>query len=230
VHSGRVVLTSERSMSAIHVLQKLRNYPHRRRKKLDEAARRQAARDGFARFTAPYKLHVACGNVILPGWVNIELELYSDGVDVAWDVRQPLPLPDASVEYIYHEHFLEHLTIPEALAFLRDCHRLLRPGGVLRIAMPDLSECVRQYHENDWRQPWMKQYGYEWIATRAEMINIAFREWEHKWLYDHEELHRRLREAGFTTIRDCPRLESEVPALCNLETRDGSLLVCEAVR
>lgn len=65
------------------------------------------------------------------------------------------------------------------------------PGGVLRVAMPDLAECVRQYHENDWRQPWMRKYGYEWIQTRAETINIAFRDWEHKWLYDREEFANR---------------------------------------
>ena len=38
--------------------------------------------------------------------------------------------------------------------------------------MPDLTECVRQYWENDWRQPWMAKYGYDWIKTRAENINI----------------------------------------------------------
>jgi len=89
---------------------------------------------------------------------------------------------------------------------------------------------VRQYWEDDWRQPWMEKYGYQWIQTRAENINIAFREWQHQWLYDREELHRRMREAGFATIRDCRRLESSAPALCGLETRDESLLVCEAVR
>jgi predicted SAM-dependent methyltransferase len=100
----------------------------------------------------------------------------------------------------------------------------------MRVAMPDLAECVRQYYEYDWRQPWMKKYGYEWIATRAELLNIAFRDWGHQWLYDREELRRRLREAGFETIRDCERLQSTEPALRGLETREESLLVCEAVR
>jgi len=184
----------------------------------------------LARFRSPYRLHFACGKVHLPDWVNIDQQVDPDIVDVSWDLRRPLPLAHGSAEFIFHEHFLEHLTVQEGLALLRECHRLLMPGGVLRVAMPDLTECVRQYWEDDWRQPWMEKYGYQWIQTRAENINIAFREWQHQWLYDREELHRRMREAGFATIRDCRRLESSAPALCGLETRDESLLVCEAVR
>jgi predicted SAM-dependent methyltransferase len=192
--------------------------------------RRKAALRALDRFEAPYRLHLACGKVHLADWVNVDQDPQSDIVDVSWDLRHSLPLAGGCCEYIFHEHFLEHLTVEQGLALLRECRRLLMPGGVLRVAMPDLTECVRQYWENDWRQPWMQKYGYDWIQTRAENINISFREWEHRWLYDREELHRRLGEAGFTTIRDCRRGESTVPALGGLETRDESTLVCEAVR
>lgn len=184
----------------------------------------------FQRFTPPYQLHFGCGAVHLPGWVNIDRDAVTNSIDLSWDMRDPLPIPDGSVKFIFHEHVMEHLTVEEGLAFSRECRRMLAPKGVLRVAMPDLAECVRQYHENDWRQPWMQKYGYDFIQTRAETINIAFRSWEHKWLYDHEELHRRLREAGFETTRDCRRLESEIAELRGLETRDESLLVVEAVK
>lgn len=230
-------------MSAINVLLRLRRFSGRRAKKcddhlkatqnvpaLEEAERVAAVGTAFQRFPQPFRLHIACGKVKLPGWVNIDRDPVSEIIDVSWDVRRPIPIGDCSCEFIFHEHFLEHLTVPEGLAFLRECRRLLVPGGVLRVAMPDLAESVRQYYENDWRQPWMKKYGFEWIQTRAETINIAFREWEHKWLYDREELHRRLRESGFETIRDCEQLRSVVPGLCGLETREETLLVCEAIK
>lgn len=189
-----------------------------------------AARQALQRFEPPYRLHIGCGTVHVPGWVNVDRDPASDVIDVSWDLRRPLPIADGSVEFIYHEHFMEHLTVQEGLGLSRECLRLLKPGGILRIGMPDLELAIRQYHEQTWRQPWMEKYGYQHIQTRAEFINIAFRDWEHKWLYDREELHRRLREAGFQTIRDCPRLESSVPELRGLETRDETLLVVEAIK
>lgn len=190
----------------------------------------RAARAAFERFEPPYRLHIGCGTIHFPGWINVDRDPASEVIDVSWDLRYPLPIPAGSAEFVFHEHFMEHLTVEEGLALSRECLRLLKPGGILRIGMPDLADVVRQYAENDWRLPWMKKYGYEHIQTRAENINIAFREWEHKWLYDREELHRRLREAGFAAIRDCQRRESMVEALRGLETRDETLLVVEAVK
>ena len=71
---------------------------------------------------------------------------------------------------------------------------------------------------------------YEHIATRAEMLNISFRYWDHQWLYDREELRRRLLEAGFADILDVELGTSDVPELCSRETRKDSLLICEARR
>ncbi|WP_428304432.1 class I SAM-dependent methyltransferase [Lacipirellula sp.] len=190
----------------------------------------RAACQALKKFHAPYRLHIGCGKVHFPGWVNVDRDPMSEIVDVSWDLRHSLPIHDGTVEYIFHEHFMEHLTVEEGLALSRECRRMLKPGGILRIGMPDLADVVRQYAENDWRLPWMKKYGYEHIQTRAENINIAFREWEHKWLYDREELHRRLCEAGFETIRDAVRKESTVEALRGLETRDETLLVVEAIK
>src|SRR5262249_27262429 len=148
------------------------------------------ARAAFSKWPKPHKLHVACGHVKFAGWINMDRDPLSSVVDVSWDVRQPLPTDESSCELIHNEHFLEHLTVQEGLAFLRECHRVLIPGGVLRVAMPDLADCVQQYLQDEWRQPWMTKYGYDWIQTRAEKLNLEFRNWEHQWLYDREELRR----------------------------------------
>ena len=75
-----------------------------------------------------------------------------------------------------------------------------------------------------------KKFGLTHIKTRAERINIAFRDWGHKWLYDREELERRLKEAGFVNIKFCNLRESDYPELRNLETRDESILIAECVK
>jgi predicted SAM-dependent methyltransferase len=101
--------------------------------------------------------------------------------------------------------------------------------GVLRVAMPSLDELLEKSCQGAWRdQEWLKRPEYQFIKSRAEMLNIAFRWWGHKWLYDREELHRRLAEAGFTKVVDARWGRSECGSLRNLENRLDSLLVCEA--
>jgi predicted SAM-dependent methyltransferase len=174
------------------------------------------------------KLHLGCGTVHLPGWVNIDIE--TSQADLTLDITRGLPLPDGSARLIYHEHVMEHITIDEAKTCLKDWFRLLEPGGVLRIATPDLAYVVERY-SGDWRnQAWLRLPEYAFIQTRAEMLNTSLRWWGHQYLYDEEELRRRLREAGFETVRRCALGESPVDELARLETREDSLLILEGVR
>ena len=203
--------------------------------KLEQRVRRPMrgilARRSLTVFRPPYRLNVGCGNIPFHGWINVDANYVPGVTDMLWDATDPFPMPNGCCEFIYNEHFLEHLSVESGFAFLKECHRLLQPGGVLRVAMPAINEPVRQYYEDDWKnQPWLEKYGYTWIKTRAEMLNIAFRYWGHQWLYDREELHRRLTEAGFESIRDAHRGESTVVDLQDRETRDETLLVCEAIK
>ncbi len=177
--------------------------------------------------TTSKMLNVGCGDVKYPGWLNVDI---IPTADVVVDVTQGLPWADATFERIYNEHFIEHLTVEQGLAFLRECHRVLTPGGVLRMATPDLDFLV-QRAAGDWRdQDWLSWPQFGFIQTRAEMMNISFRWWGHQYLYDEEELGRRLVEAGFKVWRRVPWGESGYPALRGLETRKDSNLVVEAVR
>jgi predicted SAM-dependent methyltransferase len=194
--------------------------------------RRSARAKAWLRHSAklPLKVNIGCGYEPFPGWINLDLDPASRA-DIFWDVTDGLPFAEGSCAFIYHEHFLEHLPIQDGVRFLKECHRSLQKGGVLRVAMPSLQEVVRQYYEDDWaRQPWLEKYGYTWIKTRAECINIGFREWGHQWLYDGEELQRRLREAGFTQIENATWGESKHDEFRNRETRLETLLICEATK
>jgi predicted SAM-dependent methyltransferase len=173
------------------------------------------------------KLHLGCGSVHLAGWVNIDREV---AADLRLDVRAGLPFADGSARLVYHEHLMEHLTVDEGVRCLRDWFRVLAPGGVLRIATPDLEYLVARY-QGPWRdQAWLVLPEYAFIQTRAEMMNVAFRWWGHQYLYDGEELERRMRDAGFQTLRRCALRQSAVPDLAGLETRDDSRLILEGVK
>jgi len=180
--------------------------------------------------TLPLRVSIGCGQERFPGWANLDLDPASRA-DIFWDVTDGLPFASETCAYIYSEHFLEHLPVQDGLHFLRECLRSLQKGGVVRVAMPSAEELTRHYCENDWAcQAWLEKYGYMSIKTRAEYINVCFREWGHQWLYDREELQRRLREAGFTQIEDVAWGESEHLELRNRETRHETVLICEATK
>ena len=97
------------------------------------------------------RLHIGAGNHILDGWTNIDIHpgrrLLSLKLPEALN-----KFPDNSARYIYASHFLEHLSYPmEALSFLRECRRILVPGGALRIVVPDIAQLIMAYATGDSR-------------------------------------------------------------------------------
>jgi len=181
----------------------------------------------------PIKLNIGSGTDYKRGWINIDNNSDDniEKLDLNWDLRYPLPFPDNSVDFIFNEHFVEHLTVEEARAILADLKRVLKAGGVLRIAMPDLAMVVDQYMNVDLADdPVIKRFKMDFIQTKAERINMSFRWWGHKWLYDWEELDRRLRESGFVNTRQGQHGKSRYKELCKLETRDESVLIAEATK
>lgn len=92
----------------------------------------------------PVLVNLGCGDRIHPDWINFDLKPRRQIV-IAHDISTPLPLDDACADAVYHSHVLEHLPRPIVPAFLRECRRVLRPGGVMRVVVPDLEGIVRSY-------------------------------------------------------------------------------------
>lgn len=93
--------------------------------------------------TPGIKLHLGSGGERKAGWVNIDL--LGDPVDVAWNLARPLPFASASVDAVFHEHLLEHLPLEAGAVLMRECHRVLRPGGILRVGVPDAGRLIDSY-------------------------------------------------------------------------------------
>lgn len=92
--------------------------------------------EGFVLPTAPIKLNVGGGQVKIPGYTNIDIE---DGIRM-----DRLPYPDESVDEVYASHVLEHVPHWENASTLREWKRVLKPGGVLKIAVPDIGRIQRE--------------------------------------------------------------------------------------
>jgi predicted SAM-dependent methyltransferase len=122
-------------------------------------------------------LNVACGTVTHLQWNNIDFGPYAllarhsrvaallhrcgliselrwerlmrvDPTIVRWDIRNGIPYPTSTFDVVYHSHFLEHLRMRHATELIKECRRVLKPSGVLRVAVPDLAYLFRQYCES----------------------------------------------------------------------------------
>jgi predicted SAM-dependent methyltransferase len=133
------------------------NLPHRLARTLISPSRRGAVAVALTEAKRPLERRRAetaarKGNVRLhlgsawqpkEGWFNIDLAGHP--VDLAWNLAHGLPFPDGSAEAIFHEHLLEHLPLAAAAKLIEESHRVLRPGGVMRIAVPDAGRYLLSY-------------------------------------------------------------------------------------
>lgn len=90
------------------------------------------------------KVNIACGDAYVDGWLNYDYAPHSDKVQKA-NLLGRLPLDSGVADVVYSSHFLEHIPLPSVEAFMAECFRILKPGGVFRLVLPDLEEICRSY-------------------------------------------------------------------------------------
>ena len=209
----------------------------------------------------PSKLHLGCGLNAVDGWLNVDGSwnarlakfprlrralaaarvISPEAATVPWradlrilDVRDPLPFATGSFEAIYASHLLEHLFLADALRLLRECLRVLRPGGTLRLVVPDLRAIVREYngerpfHDSDklagvpaadrmnrrlhFRNPNPPR------GNPVLKVYFALKDFQtHKWMYDAESLGAHLRDAGFEEVEERAFRESRIADIDRIE-------------
>ncbi len=209
------------------------------------------------------KLNLGCGPVQPAGWTNV------DGSNRAWlasrhpwldrllvltrvtaatefsgktvyaDLLRRFPWQDQSVEGIYMGEILEHFTQQEGEHVLRECFRILQPGGILRIRVPDHARFWTNYlteYEQTKQQPrakWTLDHT-RWTAMYFETMCVNRpRPWQsmghyHKWMYDDVSLILLLESLGFEQVERKPFHQSAIPHIDEVEVRDD--LIVEAVR
>ena len=155
------------------------------------------------------KLHLGCGPLALQGWINIDNAPYP-GVDRVLDVTEGLPFED--VQFIFAEHFIEHLAFDSAAALMRECRRVLCEDGVLRLSTPNLDWV--------WASHYKKVMTQEEAVLACFAINRAFRGWGHQFLYNETTLRSLLLGAGFANVVRREYGESEHPELRGIERHE----------
>jgi predicted SAM-dependent methyltransferase len=169
---------------------------------------------------APLRLHIGCGTIYKEGWVNVDLA--GTRVDVPWDLEQPLPFEPGCVDAIFHEHLLEHLTYQQGVDLHRHCLQLLKPGGVLRIGVPDGGAALQSYV--------MAPPGElgQWPTAMARVASLTY-DSGHQSIYDAETLELSCMAAGFERAAACEFGEGELQPNADSPERRGYTLYVEAI-
>jgi predicted SAM-dependent methyltransferase len=170
------------------------------------------------------KLQLGTSNNVLDGWLNSDV-FPNHGSVIYLDATMRFPFDDNTFNYIVGEHMIEHIEFQAGQFMLRECFRVLKPGGRVRFATPDLQVVLSLYS----REKIEAQISYiEWSTARflpevqkckeVFVINNLFRSWGHCFLYDAATLHHALNTSGFRDIKFYKPGNSEDPILENLET------------
>jgi SAM-dependent methyltransferase len=98
----------------------------------------------------PARMNIGCGPCTGSGWLNADLHP-GEGIDLECDIRQGVPLPEETFDYIVGMHMLQDLPYPDVLPALKELRRLLKREGVLRLGLPDLDKALQAYQRDDHR-------------------------------------------------------------------------------
>jgi len=153
------------------------------------------------------KINLGCGEFAMVGWVNVDID--PSLPNVLHVEVPPMPFEDGSAAEIYAGHFLEHLTFPEAQAFLAAAYRALQPGGKLGVVTPDMREILKR-----------------WLAGTIDAVEYPLGTWHsmddlnevchlflysdaqdspHRWAWELKTLGRAMAAAGFEGLREIDR-------------------------
>lgn len=170
------------------------------------------------------KLQIGAGGNDAEGWLNSDIE--PTAKEIYLDATRPYPLPDGSFQYVFSEHVIEHVSWEDGVAMLRECHRVLAPGGKLRTVTPNLRKFMQLVEDDagpaDQQFIGIKLRIHRWPVTPVPavyILNGEARDWGHQFLYDPEMLRKTLGLAGFQQINEYRVEEETDPVFREAELR-----------
>lgn len=165
------------------------------------------------------------------------------------DGRKKLPFKNNLVDYIYTSHFIEHLHRYQTENLLRECKRVLRPGGIIRICVPDIKLLSKKYIDGDRdyfvsiedsagdkkelheiADLFMQHiYGYDSWSKPSFIQKIQrFFIRGHLWMFDYDSLRYILERVGFSDINLCTPTQGKTPDIDYLDIHKTTSLFVEA--
>lgn len=151
-----------------------------------------------------FKLNLGCGTNKLEGWENHDADV---------DVTKPLPWGDATADFIFIEHCIEHVSYHQALGFFREARRVLKPDGVLRVTVPSIEQIMKRGDEDYFKfaSKWSKE------PTKRGAMRAIVECHGHQFAWTASMLEASLYVAGFDGVQQQELGRSSHSALCGVE-------------
>lgn len=178
-------------------------------------------------------LQIGAGTHQLPGWLKTDLD--PNWTTVYLNATKRFPFEGETFDYIVAEHIIEHIPYEDALKMLRECHRVLNKGGVVRISTPNIELTHRlmrpplapelqryvlwsnQTFGGADNLLWPKSGGADNLDSAIHVVNRLHHGYGHQFLYARDTLIDAFRRSGFVEVAECTPGMSAHAALTNID-------------
>ena len=179
--------------------------------------------------TAVRRLNWGCNTDTPAGWINSDMK-DGPGIDISCDIRQGLPIDADSLDYVVSIHALPEVPYPDLLPVLRELRRVLKPGGVLRLALPDLDKGIRAYLNGE--RDYFLVPDEDARSIGAKFITQLIWYGYSRTLFTYDFIQEVLKKAGFQSVSrsEFKQTNSHHPGIVELDNRERESLFVEAVK
>ena len=175
------------------------------------------------------RLNWGCGPRGTAGWLNSDRQ-HGPGVDIVCDVRGGLPIPSGSLDYAVSVHAMQELPLDEQVTVLSELHRVLRPGGALRLCLPDAEKAICAYLTGD--RDYFVVPDEDFASLGGKFVAQILWYGHSRVMYTFDFVEELLLKAGFARVHRCAyRLtHSGHRGITELDNREHETLFVEAVK
>lgn len=175
------------------------------------------------------RLHWGCGDSAREGWINSDVKR-GRGIDLSADIREGLPLADGSIDYAVSVHALQEIPLDQLVPVLSELHRVLAPGGVLRLVLPDLIKGIRAFERGD--REYFLVPDEDARSLGAKLVVQLLWYGYSRTLFTPDFIEELLLKAGFVHVEHCNYLEtaSPYPEITSLDNRERESQFVEATK
>jgi predicted SAM-dependent methyltransferase len=175
------------------------------------------------------RLNWGCGSWPQPGWINSDIGEHPE-VEIVCDIRDGLPLETDSLDYAVSIHALPEIPYPDLVPTLEELRRVLKPGGTLRLALPDLDKGIQAYLGGDSDYFLIPDEDARSLGGKLA-VQMSWYGYSRS-LFTHDFIEELLLKADFTSVTSCAyqKTASPYPEIVELDNRELESLFVEAVK